>query len=159
MRNYPDTTGFARNSETSRASAAMIDESGAADSQAAYILGALAERALKGATVDELVVMMTASDFPTIHNGTVAGRMVHLEKQGSVIKTAVVRKTRSNRQANVYMLARYSDTVEVESSVTLSDLRPALKTMWTVLGEGKAVRVEVGGAFHQLLKQYFGGAE
>jgi ribosomal protein L14 len=137
----------------------MIDESGAADSQSAYILGALADRALKGATVDELVVLMTAGAFPTIHNGTVAGRMVHLEKQGSVIKTAVVRKTRSNRQANVYMLACYSDKAIVLSSVTLSDLRPALKTMWGHLEDGKAVRIDTGGAFHQLLQQYFGGAE
>lgn len=157
--NYPNNTGFARHSETSRASAEMLDESGAADNQAAFILTQLKAQGLKGATVDEMTIWMKNDGFPKIHNGTVAGRMVNLEKNNHVIKTAVVRKTTSGRKANVYMLFCYSDKVVVESSITFGDLRPLLKAMYQNLEDGKTLRLEPKGEFHQLFRQYFGDAE
>lgn len=152
---YPNSTGFQKGSATSEASAKALDDTGAADSQAAYIEGFLTERSLRGATVDELTQAMQENGFPNIHNGTVAGRVVHLEHQGIVIKTAVVRKTRSNREANVYMMARHADVVQVIESFTIADLRPTLRNLLDYLESGKSVRVEAGGNLHGLLRKYF----
>ena len=99
---YPTTTGFVQDSSTSEASAAALDQSGSADSQAEHILYDLLQAQTTGMTADELTISLS-SEFPKIHNGTVAGRLVHLEKQNFIRKTAMTRKTRSNRQACVYI--------------------------------------------------------
>lgn len=104
LHHYPHTTGHISGSETSQESAQEIDNSGAGESQAREILRFLDEAGPKGATADELTQHMQQGDFPKIHNGTVAGRLVHLERQGAILKTALTRKTRSNRNACVYIL-------------------------------------------------------
>ncbi len=153
---YPNSTGHVATSETSRASAQMLDESGAADTQAAEIIGYLERLSLRGGTADELTVWMQRSGFPHIHNGTVAGRLVHLEKQGRIIKTAVTRKTRSNRMANVYMLACHSDKVELAPKAGIEVLKPVLKELYDTLEAGNKVSVHPGGKLHQALATYYG---
>ena len=148
------TTAYAKNSETSRESARILDESGAADSQAAEIAGYLERLGLRGGTADELTVWMQGNGFPHIHNGTVAGRLVHLEKAGRIIKTAVTRKTRSNRQANVYMLACHSDKVEIAVRISTPDMKKLLKRMCDVLDGGQVVRLEPNGEAHKIISDY-----
>lgn len=112
MTKYPYSTGYVKNSQTSRESAEALDRSGSADSQASFILSRLEDMGIMGATADEMTVFMQTHGFPKIHNGTVAGRLVHLEKQALILKTAETRKTRANRRANVYVLERHRDAVE-----------------------------------------------
>lgn len=90
-------------SATSKASAEHLDETGQAQTQSDYILSAL-RVADNGHTVDELTVMMKCDGFPTIHNGTVAGRVVHLEKQFKVKKTDRTRKSSSGQMVTVYQI-------------------------------------------------------
>lgn len=156
---YPNSTGFTKGSETSRSAAKILDESGAADTQGRFILEVLSERGIRGATGDELCDAMQKNGFPHMHNGNSGTRVSGLMRRGLVIKTAVTRRTRSNRMANVYMLACYADKVEIENSITLSDLRPSLKAMYQALEEGKTPRIEPDGQFHVLLQKYFWGDE
>jgi hypothetical protein len=156
---YPNSSGYTKGSATSKAAAEILDESGSADTQGRFILEILRERGLRGATGDELCDAMQKNGFPQMHNGNSGTRVSGLMRRGLVIKTAVTRRTRSNRMANVYMLSCYSDKVEIENSITLSDLRPSLKTMYQNLEEGRTLRVEPGGQFHVLLQKYFGSDE
>ncbi len=96
-------TPYQPGSATSKASAQHLDESGQSQTQAEYILSAL-RVADDGYTVDELTGMMKCDGFPTIHNGTVAGRMVHLEQQFKVKKTNRTRKSSSGQMVTIYMI-------------------------------------------------------
>lgn len=96
-------TPYQPGSATSKASAEHLDESGQSQTQAEYILSAL-NVADDGYTVDELTGMMKCDGFPTIHNGTVAGRVVHLEQQFKVKKTNRTRKSSSGQMVTVYVI-------------------------------------------------------
>lgn len=97
------STPYQPGSATSKASAKHLDESGQSQTQAEYILSAL-RVADDGYTVDELTGMMKCDGFPTIHNGTVAGRFVHLEQQFKIKKTEKTRKSSSGQMVTVYKI-------------------------------------------------------
>jgi hypothetical protein len=89
-------------SETSKTSAAMRDKSGSTKAQADFIIDLLQEHKQCGLTVDELTTIMRRSGWDSLHNGTVAGCVVGLERLGRVIKSSFKRKTTSGRMATVY---------------------------------------------------------
>lgn len=107
--NYQNPTPFVKHSHTSKASARHMDESGAADSQAGDICRRLKILAAIGATADEMTIWLKENGYSKIHNGTVAGRLVHLEKNGLIVKTGITRKTTAGRQAWVYVGREFKD--------------------------------------------------
>lgn len=96
-------TPYQKNSRTSKASAKKLDESGSANSQSGFILDEL-KRTQNGFTVDEMTLKMKSNGFPHIHNGTVAGRFVHLERLFAIKKTAETRKSSSGRDVTVFVI-------------------------------------------------------
>ena len=96
-------TPYQKNSQTSKASAKKLDESGAANSQSGFILEQLG-RTENGFTVDEMTLKMKSNGFPHIHNGTVAGRFVHLERLFAIKKTTETRKSSSGRDVTVFVI-------------------------------------------------------
>lgn len=120
--NYPQTTGHVAESITSRESAEIMDASGQANNQAQFILNALTSAGANGCTADQLTVMMRQNGYPHIHNGTVAGRIVHLEKKGDVRKTALTRKTSANRNACVYIASQHARLLD-DSELDISGIQ------------------------------------
>lgn len=152
-------TPYQKNSETSRESAAILDNTGAADNQAGTILNLLRGAGVSGMTADEITVAMQTGGYPYIHNGTVAGRMVTLENHGKVVRAAWTRKTRAKRNANVYVHADYQDKVPILTVTSLSDLKIILRAIYTTLEAGETFNLDPHGPFHKLLKGYFSNAE
>lgn len=154
--NYPQTTGYVANSATSKASAEQLDKSGNAASQAGAILACLKRLGVTGATADELTVHMKANGFPAIHNGTVAGRLVHLELNNEAVKTRKTRETRAGRDATVYVHADFKNEVDVLVTAGLSCLRPYLKEMHKSVEAGQVVVIQPDGEFAAMLHRVFG---
>lgn len=102
--NYPTSTGFVKNSPTSKESARILDESGRADTYKEFIVKRLTELGDHGATVDELTIEMKQGEFPTTHNGSVAGQCSTLETLFKIKKSGKMRHTTSGRPAVVYVI-------------------------------------------------------
>lgn len=105
--NIHNKTPYLAGSETSRASALELDRSGRAAGQKKDALAYIRSKAKRGATADECTVHMQENGHPKIYNGSVAAALAGLEKSGHIIKTAIKRKTRSNRCAVVYIAQQY----------------------------------------------------
>lgn len=68
-----------------------------------------------GCTCDEL------SLATSVINGTVSARLIELERDEKlIVKTTMVRKTRHNRDASVYVAKKFEDLVEVIPCKTAS---------------------------------------
>lgn len=97
-------TPYQQGSATSRESAERMDETGAAEEQLTAIMDYMESRGLSGATVDEATIFLKQNGFPHVHNGTVAGQFVRLEKLFKIKKTARTRKSSADRNVTVYAL-------------------------------------------------------
>lgn len=137
---YPTSTGYVKGSATSKASAKQLDDSGNAQSQAARLLIELYGRREHGGTADELTQFMRANGFPAIHNGTVAGRLVHLELNGLIFKTPQTRRTRSNRNATVYVHSEYKSMID---PARIPVVKPPKRDAATVLTERRTKELMV----------------
>lgn len=113
MTSYPHHTGFVRHSDTSAASAKMLDESGNAQTYDFFILGKLKELGINGATAEELRKFLNHS-HPHLHNGTVNGRLSTLWRRGDVVKCTMTRLTDAKRQSHVYVHDDYRYMVAAE---------------------------------------------
>jgi hypothetical protein len=152
---YPVETGFVHGSPTSQASARELDDSGSAKNQSMAILAFLGERQHFGATADELTIHLKRTGFPTIHNGTVAGRLVHLELLGDIAKTASTRATMSGRMANIYVAAAFRAHFKIMKTTGIGQIRSRLKAILAALDGGEDVRIMRHGELHLLLRDYF----
>lgn len=100
-------TPYLRGSETSQAAAEALDESGRGADQVKTVFEYLTAKPLTGATCDEITAHMQENGYPKIYNGSVAAALAKLEKSGKVMKTGLKRKTRSRRDAVVYIAAMH----------------------------------------------------
>lgn len=107
---YPNNSGFVAHSDTSKASALALDESGNAATYERIITDYLLKAAIDGATADELRLEMQ-SQFPKLHNGTINGRLSTLWRNKVIGKCIKTRLTSSGRQAHVYVHGNYISQV------------------------------------------------
>lgn len=96
---YGGTAPFQKHSETSQAAAdAILGEAGTIR---AMVFGYLVSCKFSGATQDQV------SEALDMGPQTACPRLRELEMKGAIVKTKAKRKTRSGRQAFVYVAARY----------------------------------------------------
>ncbi len=132
--NYPNETGFVAHSETSRASARALDESGRAGSYDDLILRELMARGVHGMTAEEARKFLNRT-YPHVHNGSVNGRMSTLWRRGSVVKTEETRQTDAKKQAHVYVHAMFRPMVKAmpDYSEAVGDDAEALRQLADML--------------------------
>lgn len=119
---YPESPGYQRHSDTSREAADKLTGQGL---QHRLILEAMTRNGMKGLTIDEAAAMLTDHLERHIHSGTAAARMGELEKAGKVCKTPQRRKTRSGRNAVVYLKGSWTDyMVPAEGPVSMPHVTP-----------------------------------
>lgn len=96
---YPNTPGFVRDSDTSREAAESMHE--AAPSIRERIYSWIERRGRFGATADEVEAKSG------IRNQTITARIRELELSERLTKTEDKRKTRSGRNARVYVASKW----------------------------------------------------
>ena len=106
---YPNTPGFQQHSETSRAAADSLTTQ---HSMEADILRFL-EHYPSGFTADELQEAFEGKLHPGVQAGTIAARLRGLELKEQILKTKETRRTRSNRQAQVWKHPRHCTPSEI----------------------------------------------
>lgn len=95
---YPDAPGFVAGSETSQEAAASVEDS--AESMRARVKAYIGRMRSIGSTCDEVEV-----DLDMIHQ-TASARIRELFLFGEIEKAGERRKTRRNRNAEVYVVVR-----------------------------------------------------
>ena len=105
---YPDTPGFQKHSDTSRAAAdAMTSQHSMEDDIFRYL-----EHYASGFTADELHECLL-DKHPGVQAGTIAARLRGLELKGRIRKTKETRLTRNRRQAQVWKHPRHVQESEL----------------------------------------------
>lgn len=105
---YPDTPGFQKNSDTSRAAAnALTSQHSMEDDIFRYL-----EHYASGFTADELHEALL-DKHPGVQAGTIAARLRGLELKGRIRKTKETRLTRNRRQAQVWKHPRHVSESEL----------------------------------------------
>jgi uncharacterized protein YukE len=94
---YPETAGFQAHSETSRQAA----ETTSAAQSRYRVKRKILEKQWRGATGDEL------ADELNELNGTISARLRELELNNEIVKTNKKRKTRRDKNANVYVCKEF----------------------------------------------------
>lgn len=90
---YPTTPGYQSHSETSREAADSLDATHLRNT----CYNIIHDAGFVGATADDIAATLGKQ------NSTVAARLRELELTSTIIKTAIKRKTRANRNAYVYV--------------------------------------------------------
>lgn len=103
-----DGNGYQEHSDTSQEAAENV--SGKAKMHA-IMCEFIKINAADGATIDECAVRLSAALQRDVPIGTVSARMIELERAGSVSKTPARRKTRSKRNAVVYVWGSWAEQI------------------------------------------------
>lgn len=91
-------------SDTSKESAAKMDESGSAKRQNDCVASRLSDIGTVGATSEEMKTFLHANGFPHVHNASVSSRLLHLAAQGVICQVERKRKSeRSGRSQHVFV--------------------------------------------------------
>lgn len=102
--NYPNGAGYQKHSETSQDAANDLQSAkGMRDQVVKYIK----HSNTSGMTCDEIFGFFDQSIDNRVAPGTISARLIELERDGSIIKSNIKRKTRHNRNAFVYVAKAY----------------------------------------------------
>lgn len=125
---YPESPGYARNSETSQEAAINLKSK---DYLYSTILSNMKGMAEYGVIVDEALEVCQKCHNRTYDRSTIAARFTELEAQGRIIRTNKTRKTPRNRKASVYVLKDYfQESMKFDKPKTeLENLREENKRM------------------------------
>lgn len=107
---YPTDPGYQAHSETSAAAARRLTTAESMESEIMDLL----EGYETGFTGDQLAVLLDGRGYPGVQIGTVSARLRGLEHKGLAIRTALTRKTRTGREANVWMAPRHAKAQGLE---------------------------------------------
>jgi hypothetical protein len=101
--------GYRHESDTSRAAAERLTS---AQKNQRAALRFIRERGLHGATIDEVCVFLSTILERQVPPNAISGRFIELEAKELISKTPQRRKTRTGRNAVVYVAGTWRDHVE-----------------------------------------------
>lgn len=116
MPDYSAGPGFRHESDTSREAA---DRLTTAQRNRHAALDFIRSRGLEGATIDEVCVHLSGLLGRDVPPNAISGRFIELEGQELVSKTPMRRKTRSGRNAVVYIAGSWRDNMAPPAPVTI----------------------------------------
>lgn len=96
---YPDTPGYARDSDTSREAAEKLTGK---EFLHRHIVNFLTSKGTHGATVDETKELLEEKTRREYDRSTIAARFTELEAAGRIVRTEATRKSARGRRASVY---------------------------------------------------------
>lgn len=97
---------YQRGSDTSREAAEKVSNSAGIR---AMVLAHIKAEGRAGATIDEVAIYLSDALGRMVAPGTASARVKELEDAGAICKTPERRKTRSGRNAVVYLAGRWTD--------------------------------------------------
>lgn len=130
MRATMDHPGYRHESDTSREAAETLTT---AQVYRQALLDQLERRGMEGITIDEFAQAMS------VPPNAVSGRFSELANVDKICKTPMRRKTRSGKNACVYLLGKWTDHMVPAAEPTPAEKLRDLKTKLAMTGHGHVI--------------------